>query len=138
MIRPSVLLFALLMSAPALYRYVLDQVDITEVLIRFVIAVPIAALLLAGLRFVTAGYGRPEGKPEGTPVTPTPVDDGQNPVFDPWIYAADTLLPIINLGQDGYWRLDGPSQWISTALVALGWILATTAAAGAARVLKRT
>ena len=80
MIRPSVLLFALLMSAPALYRYVLDQVDITEVLIRFVIAVPIAALLLAGLRFVTAGYGRPEGKPSGTPVTPTSIDmEGQRP-----------------------------------------------------------
>lgn len=74
MIRPSVLLFALLMSAPALYRYVLDQVDLTEVLIRFVIAVPIAALLLAGLRFVTAGYGRAEGKPTGTPVTTTPMD----------------------------------------------------------------
>lgn len=68
---------------------------------------------------------------------PTPVDNGQSPVFNPWIFAADTLLPIINLGQDGYWRLDGPSQWISTVLVALGWILATTAAAGAARVLKR-
>ncbi|WP_250003408.1 hypothetical protein [Actinoplanes sp. M2I2] len=82
MIRPSVLLFALLMSAPALYRYVLDEVDLTEVLIRFVIAVPIAALLLAGLRFVTAGYGRPEGKPAGTPVTPTPVDvrDAEKPV----------------------------------------------------------
>jgi hypothetical protein len=68
---------------------------------------------------------------------PQPVDDGQHPVFNAWIFAADTLLPIINLGQDGYWRLEGASQWISTALVALGWILATTAAAGAARVLKR-
>jgi hypothetical protein len=70
-IRPSVLLFALLMSAPALYRYVLDQVDVTEVLIRFIIAVPIAAVLLAGLRFVVAGYGRTE---EATAVTPTPMD----------------------------------------------------------------
>jgi hypothetical protein len=69
---------------------------------------------------------------------PRPVDDGQHPVFNAWIFAADTLLPIVNLGQDGYWRLEGPSQWISTALVALGWILATTAAAGAARVLKRS
>jgi hypothetical protein len=68
---------------------------------------------------------------------PQPVDDGQHPVFNAWIFAADTLLPIINLGQDGFWRLDGPSQWISTVLIALGWILATTAAAGAARVLKR-
>jgi hypothetical protein len=68
---------------------------------------------------------------------PQPVDSGQNPVFNPWLFAADTLLPIVNLGQDGYWRLDGASQWISSGLVAAGWILATTAAAGAARVLKR-
>jgi len=58
MIRPSVLLFALLMSAPALYRFVLDEIDITEALLRFLIAVPIAAILLAALRFVTAGYGK--------------------------------------------------------------------------------
>jgi hypothetical protein len=69
--------------------------------------------------------------------TPPPVDNGQNPVFNPWLFAADTLLPIVNLGQDGYWRLDGASQWIASALVAAGWILATTAAAGAARILKR-
>ena len=68
---------------------------------------------------------------------PIPVDDGQHPVFDPWIFAADTLLPIVNLGQDGYWRLAGASQWIATGLDVVGWILATTAAAGAARVLKR-
>ena len=68
---------------------------------------------------------------------PTPVDDGQHPVFNPWIFSADTLLPIINLGQDGYWRLDGASQWIGSVLVVVGWILATTAAAGAARILKR-
>ncbi|GAA1297220.1 hypothetical protein [Pseudonocardia xinjiangensis] len=68
---------------------------------------------------------------------PPPVDNGQNPVFNPWIFAIDTLLPIVNLGQDGYWRLDGASQWIASLLIALGWILATTAAAGAARMLKR-
>ena len=68
---------------------------------------------------------------------PPPIDAGQNPVFNPWLFAADTLLPIVNLGQDGYWRLAGASQWISSGLVAAGWILATTAAAGAARILKR-
>jgi hypothetical protein len=72
MIRPSVLWFALAISAPALYRYVLNEVDITAVLARFLIAVPIAALLLAGLRFVTAGYGRKEEP--GTPVTPEPAE----------------------------------------------------------------
>ena len=76
MIRWSVLLFAFLMSAPALYRYVLDEIDITGVLVRFLIAVPVAAILLAGLRFVTAGYGRTDEP--ATPVTPTP-DEPQNP-----------------------------------------------------------
>jgi len=74
MIRWSVLLFALLMSAPAVYRYVLDEIDLTEVLLRFLIAVPVAALLLAGLRFVTAGYGRTE-EPT-SPVQPTPDTPG--------------------------------------------------------------
>ena len=68
---------------------------------------------------------------------PPPVDDGQNPVLDPWIFAIDTLLPIVDLGQDGYWRLGGATQWTGSLLVALGWILVTTAAAGAARMLKR-
>ncbi len=70
MIRWSVLLFALIMSAPALYRYVLDEIDLTEMLLRFLIAVPIAAVLLAGLRFVTSGYGRSDVP--ATKVTPTP------------------------------------------------------------------
>ena len=74
MIRPSVLWFALLISAPALYRYVLDEVDITAVLLRFLIAVPIAAVLLAALRFITAGYGDKEDRGSGTPVTPAPAD----------------------------------------------------------------
>lgn len=68
---------------------------------------------------------------------PTPVDSGQNPVFNAWIFSADALLPIVNLGQKGFWRLDGASAWIDTGLVTIGWILATTAAAGAARALKR-
>ena len=74
MIRWSVLLLALLMSAPALYRYVLDEIDLTEVLLRFLIAVPVAAILLAGLRFATAGYGRPDEP--ATAVTPTPDEQG--------------------------------------------------------------
>jgi hypothetical protein len=73
MIRWSVLLFALLMSAPALYRYVFDEIDLTEVLVRFLIAVPIAAILLAGLRFVTAGYGKTDEP--ASPTTPSPAPD---------------------------------------------------------------
>lgn len=77
MIRWSVLLFALVMSLPALYRFVLDEINLTEMLVRFLIAVPIAAILLAGLRFVTAGYGRVDEP--GIPVTPTPADPPGEP-----------------------------------------------------------
>jgi hypothetical protein len=77
MIRPSVLWFALLISAPAVYRYVIDEVDITVVLLRFLIAVPIAAVLLAAFRFVTAGYGKAEEP--GTAVTPSAGDSVSPP-----------------------------------------------------------
>jgi len=72
MIRPSVLLFALVMSAPALYRFVRDEIDLTQVLLRFLIAVPIAAILLAAYRFVTAGYDRRNNP--ATPVARAPGD----------------------------------------------------------------
>ncbi|BEL11165.1 hypothetical protein Q0Z83_093560 [Actinoplanes sichuanensis] len=74
MIKPSVLLFALLMSAPAWYRLLLDEVDLIQVLIRFLVAVPIAAVLLAGLRFVLAGYRKAEEEPPGTLMTPEPYE----------------------------------------------------------------
>jgi hypothetical protein len=77
MIRWSVLLLALLMSAPAVYRYVLDDIDVTQMLVRFLIAVPVAAVLLAGLRFVTAGYGKTDEP--GMPVTPAPGGEAEAP-----------------------------------------------------------
>jgi hypothetical protein len=65
------------------------------------------------------------------------LDSGQDPAWNPWLVSADLLLPIVNLGADGMWRYQGAGQWISGLLVAVGWILASTAAAGAARILKR-
>jgi hypothetical protein len=73
LIRPSVLFFALLMTAPALYRFAIDELDITEVLTRYLIAVPIAAVLMAAFRFVTSGYGNHES-PAAVPTNPTSVD----------------------------------------------------------------
>lgn len=73
MIRPAVLWFALLITAPAGFRYLDNEVDITVVLARFLLAVPLAAVLLAAFRFVTAGYGTTEEP--STPVTPTPDHD---------------------------------------------------------------
>lgn len=66
-----------------------------------------------------------------------PLSADQNPSWNPWLYSADLLIPVVNLGQDGLWRTDGASQWIAGLLIALGWILATTVAAGVSHVLRR-
>ncbi|GGJ82249.1 hypothetical protein GCM10010123_09950 [Pilimelia anulata] len=59
MIRPATLIIALAISAPAFYRVlVTGDLTIEDALIRFLIAVPIAIVMLAILRFITAGYGR--------------------------------------------------------------------------------
>jgi hypothetical protein len=65
------------------------------------------------------------------------LDNDQNPVWSPPLLAMDLLLPIIDLGHDKMWQMTGASQWISDVLIAAGWILATTVAAGATRMLKR-
>ncbi|MEV0966053.1 oxidoreductase [Streptomyces sp. NPDC049910] len=69
---------------------------------------------------------------------PEALKPGEQPEWNPSLYALDLLLPVINLGQDGHWRLEGHWQWLAAALVLLGWILATTVAAGASRLLRRS
>lgn len=59
MLRPSVLGLAILLSIPALWSAFADgSMEITAALIRFLIAVPVAALMLTLLRMVTASYSR--------------------------------------------------------------------------------
>jgi hypothetical protein len=59
LVSPSSLLLGAVLSAPALWHgFVTGQLDITTALIRFVLAVLVAGVMLAILRFVTAGYGR--------------------------------------------------------------------------------
>ncbi len=66
-----------------------------------------------------------------------PVNAEDNPVWSPLLYTVDQLVPIINLGHDVMWRVTGYSQWITVGLIAAGWILATTVAAGISRSLRR-
>ncbi|MCI3270389.1 oxidoreductase [Streptomyces cylindrosporus] len=66
-----------------------------------------------------------------------PVQPGGHPPWNPALFALDLLLPVIDLGQVGVWRLSGGWQWLAAALILLGWILATTVAAGATRLLRR-
>ncbi len=59
MFRPSVLLLAIVLSAPAMWSgFVSQTMGATEALVRFLIAIPVAAVMLALLRAVTAGYGK--------------------------------------------------------------------------------
>ncbi len=67
-----------------------------------------------------------------------PLKAGEHPAWNPALFALDLLLPVIDLGQAGFWQLRGGWQWLSVAFILLGWVLATTVAAGATRTLRRT
>ncbi|MEC4017918.1 oxidoreductase [Streptomyces sp. H27-D2] len=68
---------------------------------------------------------------------PSELKPGESPHWNSALYALDLLLPVIDLGQDGYWRQQGLYQWAAAAMILLGWVLATTVAAGASRLLRR-
>jgi hypothetical protein len=66
-----------------------------------------------------------------------PAAGGAHPVWNPALFALDLLLPVIDFGQADAWQLRGGWQWLAAALILLGWVLATTVAAGATRLLRR-
>lgn len=68
---------------------------------------------------------------------PTAVGDGKPPPFQPAVYTLDLLLPLVDLGQERSYAPMGILQWCAVALIGMGWLLATTVAAGASRVLRR-
>ncbi len=68
---------------------------------------------------------------------PPPLQLGDAPHFNPVIYTLDLLLPVVDLGQKHAFNPEGAEQWFSYLLIAAGWILVSTVAAGAARVLTR-
>ncbi|MFE2170619.1 oxidoreductase [Streptomyces sp. NPDC059447] len=68
---------------------------------------------------------------------PPPIKADEHPQWNAALYALDLLLPVIDLGQQDQWKVTGGWQWGATALILLGWILATTVAAGASRLLRR-
>jgi hypothetical protein len=68
---------------------------------------------------------------------PPPVQPGTAPTSTPVVYTLDLLLPLVNLGQKNAFNPAGAEQWLSYALIASGWVLVTTVAAAAARVLRR-
>jgi hypothetical protein len=68
---------------------------------------------------------------------PAPLHRGEAPGFNPALYTLDLLLPIVDFGQQGAFDPRGGQQWLAASLITAGWVLATTIAAGATRVLSR-
>jgi hypothetical protein len=104
------------------------------------------------LQDVTVGYGYRPGRAaiwmallwafgalyfSGHPA-PVSADSGAHPHWSPPLFALDLLLPVIDLGQENAWRLSGTAQWTAALLSILGWVLATSVATGASRLLRRT
>lgn len=57
--------------------------------------------------------------------------------WNPVLFTVDLLVPIVDFGNKNRWQVIGVDQWISTGLIATGWVLATTIAAGVTRMLRR-
>jgi hypothetical protein len=59
------------------------------------------------------------------------------PPFNAFTYALDLLVPIGAFGLRDAYASTGAAQWLANALIAAGWILATTVIAGITRALHR-
>ena len=70
------------------------------------------------------------------PATITPTEQLTS-TFNPYVYAADVLIPVLDLGQQSAWQLSGAVAYWSWSLAAAGWILTTAVIAGLTRVFKR-
>ncbi|MGW3118610.1 hypothetical protein ACWDBW_15975 [Streptomyces sp. NPDC001107] len=68
---------------------------------------------------------------------PLAVKPVEAPPFNPLLYTLDLLLPVVGFGQQQAFNPHGWQQWLAAVLIAAGWILATTIAAGLTRTLAR-
>ncbi len=80
LITPLTLLLAALISAPALWQLlVTGDLDLTSALERYLLAVPVAVLMVAGMRALTNGYRRSRARAsirEGQAAGRRPARDG--------------------------------------------------------------
>jgi hypothetical protein len=66
-----------------------------------------------------------------------PVKPDEAPTWDPFLYTVDVLIPLVDLGHDKAWDPVGADKAVTLAVMAVGWVLATTVVAGAGRALRR-
>jgi hypothetical protein len=63
--------------------------------------------------------------------------DPHGPGFNALGYTLDTLLPIMDLGQQKAWQAHGTAMYWTWAFIAAGWVLTTAVVAGLTGILKR-
>lgn len=68
---------------------------------------------------------------------PEPLKHDEMPHWNPYLYSLDLLLPLVDLHQGDAWAPAGTAQWVSAVMILAGWVLATTMATGASRLLQR-
>ncbi|MEU4669472.1 oxidoreductase [Amycolatopsis sp. NPDC023774] len=57
--------------------------------------------------------------------------------WNPVIYTADLLVPIVDFGNKSRWYMHGADNWVAAGFTVSGWLLATTVAAGFGRMVRR-
>jgi len=70
-------------------------------------------------------------------VTPERVSSDNSSVFNPVLYAADHLIPVIRFGQPEIWQYHGTAAAVTVVLTVLGWTLGIAIAAAATRTFTR-
>lgn len=70
-------------------------------------------------------------------VTPDHVAKDDSSVFNPVLYSADHLVPVIHFGQPDVWEFHGVPAVVTAVLTVLGWTLGIAIAAAASRILTR-
>ncbi|MDA3627921.1 hypothetical protein OU415_20980 [Saccharopolyspora sp. WRP15-2] len=68
---------------------------------------------------------------------PCAVKADEHPAWDPFLYALDLLIPLLDLGHEKAWDVIGPSKAVMWVLMVSGWVLATAIIAAASRTLRR-
>lgn len=68
---------------------------------------------------------------------PAHVHADDSSAFNPWLYTADLLIPIVRFGQQDPWQAHGGAAVVAAVLTVLGWALSVAIAAAAARTLNR-
>ncbi|WP_344467884.1 hypothetical protein [Kitasatospora kazusensis] len=71
-------------------------------------------------------------------VRPDHVSTEDHSVFNPVLFAADHLIPVIRFGQPEVWQYHGAAAVVTVVLTVLGWTLGIAIAAAATRTLTRS